>query len=71
MKNYSFDSVVIGSGAAGFGTACRITEIGKKSVCIVTEGITQCFFLLHIVSEVPLPAYRMKGDASMSLRHAK
>ncbi len=39
MKNYSFDSVVIGSGAAGFGTACRIAEIGRKSVCIVTEGI--------------------------------
>ncbi len=39
MKTYSFDSVVIGSGAAGFATACNIAKIGKKSVCIVTEGI--------------------------------
>lgn len=39
MKTYSFDAVVIGSGAAGFAAACRIAEIGKKSVCIVTEGV--------------------------------
>ncbi len=39
MRTYSFDAVVIGSGAAGFATACRIAELGKKSVCIVTEGI--------------------------------
>ena len=39
MKTYKFDAVVIGSGAAGFATACNIAEIGKKSVCIVTEGI--------------------------------
>ena len=39
MKTYSFDAVVIGSGAAGFATACNIAKVGKKSVCIVTEGI--------------------------------
>lgn len=39
MKTYSFDAVVIGSGAAGFATACNIAKIGKMSVCIVTEGI--------------------------------
>lgn len=39
MKTYSFDAVVIGSGAAGFATACNIAKIEKKSVCIVTEGI--------------------------------
>ncbi len=39
MNIYTYDAVVIGSGAAGFATACRIAEIGKKSVCIVTEGI--------------------------------
>jgi len=39
MKTYSFDAVVIGSGAAGFATACNIAKIGKKSVCIVTEGL--------------------------------
>ena len=40
MKTYSFDAVVIGSGAAGFATACNIAKIGKKSVCIVTEGVS-------------------------------
>ena len=39
MITYSYDAVIIGSGAAGFATACRIAEIGKKSVCIVTEGV--------------------------------
>lgn len=39
MKTYSFDSVIIGSGAAGYATACNIAKIGKKSVCIVTEGV--------------------------------
>lgn len=39
MKIYSYSAVVIGTGAAGYSTACRIAEIGKKSVCIVTEAI--------------------------------
>ena len=39
MKTYSYDAVVIGSGASGYAAACRIAELGNKSVCIVTEGI--------------------------------
>jgi succinate dehydrogenase/fumarate reductase flavoprotein subunit len=39
MKTYSYDAVVIGSGASGDAAACRIAELGDKSVCIVTEGI--------------------------------
>lgn len=35
-----FSAVVIGTGAAGYATACRIKESGRKSVCIVTEGVT-------------------------------
>lgn len=34
-----YDAVVVGSGAAGFAAACRIREDGRKSVCIVTEGV--------------------------------
>ena len=34
-----FDVVVIGSGAAAFNAACRIAQRGRKSVCIVTEGV--------------------------------
>jgi ABC-type sugar transport system permease subunit len=39
MKTYSYDAVVIGSGASGYAAACRIADLGNKSVCIVTEGI--------------------------------
>lgn len=39
MKVYSYDAIVIGSGAAGYNAACRIGQIGKKSVAIVTEDV--------------------------------
>ncbi len=39
MTVHNFDAVVVGSGAAGYAAACRIAQIGKKSVCIVTEGV--------------------------------
>ena len=34
-----YDTVVLGTGAAGYATACRIAREGKKSVAIVTEGV--------------------------------
>ena len=42
MKEYqiiSVDALVIGTGASGYNAACRIKQMGKKSVVIVTEGI--------------------------------
>lgn len=36
----TYDTVVIGTGASGYAAACHIAEQAKKSVCIVTEGIT-------------------------------
>ena len=42
MKEYqiiSVDALVIGTGASGYNAACRIKQMGKKSVAIVTEGI--------------------------------
>ena len=39
MDYKTYDAVVIGTGAAGYNAACRIKESGKKSVCIVTEGV--------------------------------
>ena len=42
MKNavyYSYDAIVVGSGAAGYNAACVIQQDGRKSVAIVTEGI--------------------------------
>lgn len=42
MKDYqiiSVDVLVIGTGASGYNAACRIKQLGKKSVAIVTEGV--------------------------------
>ena len=72
MKKYSFDAVVIGSGAAGFATACNIAKIGKKRVCIVTEGINsgtsrntgsdkQTYYKLSLSGSTPDSVREMAG----------
>lgn len=38
MKAYSFDAIVIGTGAAGYNAACRLKQMGVN-VAIVTEGV--------------------------------
>ncbi len=40
MKIFTYDAIVVGSGAAGFNAACRLKQFGKN-VAIMTEGI-QC-----------------------------
>ena len=40
MNYLYFDTVVIGTGAAGYNAACEIKKLCDKSVCIVTEGIS-------------------------------
>ncbi len=37
MKQYTYDALVVGTGAAGYNTACRLAEFGV-SVAIITEG---------------------------------
>lgn len=37
MKVYSYESVVVGTGAAGYNAACRLKKGGKR-VCIITEN---------------------------------
>ena len=42
MKEYqiiSVDALVVGTGASGYNAACRIKQLGKENVAIVTEGI--------------------------------
>ena len=39
MDYLYFDTIVIGTGAAGYNAACEIKKLCDKSVCIVTEGI--------------------------------
>lgn len=34
-----YDVIIVGSGAAGFGTACRLIDAGEKRICLVTEGV--------------------------------
>ena len=46
MTVISVDTVVVGSGAAGYSAACRLQEMGKKSVALVTEGVN--LSLIHI-----------------------
>ncbi len=38
-KEYKYDAIVIGTGAAGYNAANRIKKMGKKSVAIVTEHV--------------------------------
>lgn len=38
MKIYTYDCIVIGTGAAGYNAACRLKQFGK-SVAIVTEAV--------------------------------
>lgn len=38
MKTYTYDCIVIGTGAAGYNAACRLKEFGVN-VAMVTEGI--------------------------------
>lgn len=39
MNCKEYDVVVVGTGAAGYNAACRIKEDGRKSVCMITEGV--------------------------------
>ena len=41
MIYYSFDAVVIGSGAAGYAAACRLRELGVQTVAVVTEDVNR------------------------------
>lgn len=39
FKTFYYDSVVIGTGAAGYNAAARIKQMGKRSVAIITENV--------------------------------
>lgn len=39
FKQYDYDAVVVGTGAAGYNGACRIRQDGRKRVAIVTEKV--------------------------------
>ena len=69
MKIFSYDCLVVGTGAAGFNAACRLKQAGKK-VAIITEGIhcgtsrntgsdKQTYYKLGLGGDVPDSVRRM------------
>ena len=39
LETYSFHTVVVGSGAAGFNAADTLFNLGQEDVAVVTEGL--------------------------------
>ena len=69
MKTYTYDCVVIGTGAAGYNAACRLKEFGMQ-VAIVTEGVgygtsrntgsdKQTYYKLGLSGDCPDSVYKM------------
>ena len=69
MKTYTYDCIVIGTGAAGYNAACRLKEFGVN-VAIVTEGIhvgtsrntgsdKQTYYKLGLSGDNPDSVYKM------------
>ena len=72
MKTYTYDTIVLGSGAAGFNALCRIKE-GGGSVALVTEGINhgtsrntgsdkQTYYKLGLSGDTPDSVRKMASD---------
>ena len=73
MKTYSYDCVVVGSGAAGFCAANTLARLEKKSVALVTEGINcgtsrntgsdkQTYYKLSMAGFCPDSVHEMASD---------
>lgn len=69
MKIYSYDCIVIGTGAAGYNAACRLKQFGK-GVAIVTEAVgcgtsrntgsdKQTYYKLGLGGDSPDSVYKM------------
>lgn len=69
MKTYTYDAIVIGTGAAGYNAACRLKQFGKN-VAIVTEATgcgtsrntgsdKQTYYKLGLGGDSPDSVYKM------------
>ena len=69
MKRYTFECIVIGTGAAGYNAACRLKQ-WDKNVAIVTEGVNcgtsrntgsdkQTYYKLGLGGDAPDSVYKM------------
>ncbi|MBQ1950935.1 MAG: FAD-binding protein [Clostridia bacterium] len=72
MKTYTFEAIVIGTGAAGYNAACRLKQFGKN-VAIVTEATgcgtsrntgsdKQTYYKLGLGGDSPDSVYKMAQD---------
>lgn len=68
-----FNTVVVGSGAAGFNAACELKRLSDKTVCIITEGINdgtsrntgsdkQTYYKLSLGGDMPDSVRKMAED---------
>ena len=39
LREYEFNTVIVGSGAAGYNGADRLFQYGQKDIALVTEGV--------------------------------
>lgn len=73
MEYFYYDTVVIGTGAAGYNAACEIKKLCDKSVCIVTEGKAmgtsrntgsdkQTYYKLSLSGDTPDSVRKMAED---------
>lgn len=72
MKIYTYECIVIGTGAAGYNAACRLKELGVQ-VAMVTEGVNcgtsrntgsdkQTYYKLGLGGSRPDSVYQMAKD---------
>ena len=81
-KNLFFDTVVVGTGAAGYAAACRIRRDGGKRVAMVTEKSTfgtsrntgsdkQTYYKLGLGGDSPDSVRQMADSSSSSRRTSR
>ncbi|MFY9176081.1 MAG: FAD-binding protein [Caldicoprobacterales bacterium] len=70
IKVYSLNTVVVGTGAAGFNAADRLYSLGQRDIAIVTEGLNmgtsrntgsdkQTYYKLTLAGDTPDSVYEM------------
>ena len=70
LEVYSLNTVVVGTGAAGFNAADRLYSLGQKDIAIITEGLNkgtsrntgsdkQTYYKLTLAGEVADSVYEM------------
>jgi len=73
MQTFIYDTIVIGSGAAGFNAACRLKRFDEKTVAMVTEGVStgtsrntgsdkQTYYKLGLGGDASDSVSKMAGD---------